>query len=73
MHPPARRAPRTPRTRCEAGASAVEYALLVAAVAVVLVAVLVGIGSIVQDAIHRGDDCVTSRGTSPSCPTTPSR
>ena len=46
-----------------------EYALLVAAVAAVLIAVLLGIGSIVKDAIDHTTDCVTGRDSSTSCPT----
>jgi Flp pilus assembly pilin Flp len=55
--------------RLDSGASTLEYALLAAAVAAVLVAVLIGVGSIVQDAIERSDSCVTSQGTSATCPT----
>lgn len=58
--------------RSDTGASAIEYALLAAAVAAVLVAVLFGVGSIVEDAFNHANDCVTSGGTSSSC-TTPSR
>lgn len=58
----------TPGARAERGASALEYALLVAAVAAVVVAVIVGIGSIVKDAIDHTNDCVTTGGTSTNCP-----
>lgn len=58
-----------PGSRHDRGASTLEYALLVAAVAAVLVAVLIGIGSIVKDAIDRSDDCISSGGTSTNCPT----
>ena len=65
---------RTPRAArrddaTSSGASSLEYALLVAAVAAVLIAVLLGIGSIVKDAIDHTTDCVTGRDSSTSCPT----
>lgn len=58
----------TPGARTERGASALEYALLIAAVAAVVIAVIVGIGSIVKDAIDHTNDCITTGGTSTSCP-----
>lgn len=62
-----RSAPRPGVRRAERGASGVEYALLVAAVAAVLVAVLLGIASIVKDAFSTTDDCLSGRGSS-ACP-----
>ena len=55
----------------EHGASALEYALLIAAVVAVLVAVLFGIGSIVKDAFNHSSDCLTGGGTSTSCAVLP--
>jgi len=77
MHPYTPRAPRDvrshprtgPQPHSEPGASTLEYVLLAAAVAAVLAAVLLGIGSIVKDAIDHANDCYTSRGTSTNCPT----
>lgn len=51
----------------ERGASSIEYALLVAAVAAVLVAVLLGVASIVRDAFSNTDDCFRNGGTSSNC------
>jgi pilus assembly protein Flp/PilA len=68
MHLFARRSPRTPWSRSERGASAVEYALLVAAIAAVVVAVTLGLASIVKDAFGHTSDCVSSGGSSTSCP-----
>lgn len=53
----------------ERGASAVEYALLIVAIAAVLIAILLGIASIVKDAFSTTGTCITDRGTSTSCPT----
>jgi pilus assembly protein Flp/PilA len=50
------------------GASAVEYGLLVAAIAAVIVAVVFGLGALVRDALNSTGDCLTSNGTSSSCP-----
>lgn len=60
-----------PPSRPDHGASALEYILLVTAVAAVIVAVLAGIGSIIKDAFDHSSDCLTG-GTSTSCPA-PSR
>jgi len=57
---------RAPRRRDE-GASAVEYALLVAALAAVILAVILGLASIVKDAFQHTDDCVSTSGR--NCPT----
>ena len=53
----------------DSGASAVEYGLLVAAIAAVIVAVVFGLGALVRDALNSTGDCLTSNGTSSSCPT----
>jgi len=63
--------PRRARRRRDDGASAVEYTLLVAAVAVVVLAVILGLASIVKDAFGSTSDCVGSNGTSTNCPATP--
>jgi pilus assembly protein Flp/PilA len=55
--------------RADRGASSVEYALLVAAIAAVLIAVLLGLASIVKDAFSSTGDCIDSGGASTSCPT----
>jgi pilus assembly protein Flp/PilA len=64
-----RRARRVRRRRLDAGASAVEYALLVAAVAAVLLAVVLGVAGIVRDALQTTTDCVN--GSGPSCTGSP--
>jgi pilus assembly protein Flp/PilA len=60
---------RTLWRRRDDGASTVEYALLVAAVAAVLLAVVLGLASIVRDAFRTTDDCVTSGSTGTCAPT----
>lgn len=51
------------------GASAVEYGLLVAAIAAVIVAVVFGLGALVRNALSDTGDCISSNGTSTNCPT----
>jgi Flp pilus assembly pilin Flp len=46
-------APTRSRTTADSGATAVEYALLVAAIAGVIVAVVLGLGLATQDAVNR--------------------
>lgn len=46
------------------GASAVEYGLLVAAIATVIVAVAVGLGSLVRDIFSNTSSCITTSGSS---------
>ena len=46
------------------GASAVEYGLLVAAIATVLVAVVFGLGSLVRDVFSKTSTCITTSGSS---------
>jgi len=60
-----------PRRRPEGGASAVEYALLVAAIAAVVLAVVLGLASIVRDAFQNTTDCVSGGASGVSCQTTP--
>ena len=62
--------PRRTRRRCDGGASAVEYALLVAAVAAVLLAIVLGLASIVKDAFQNTGDCIDGSGTGSNCQTT---
>ena len=63
-----RRPSRIPRGQ-DRGASAVEYGLLVAAIAAVIVAVIFGLGALVRDAFSSTSSCLSSDGTSSSCPT----
>ena len=57
------------RRRRDEGASAVEYALLVAAVAAVVLAVVLGLAGIVRDAFQTTTDCV--HGSPTPCATSP--
>jgi pilus assembly protein Flp/PilA len=57
-----------PGRRCAEGASAVEYALLLAAIAAVLLAVVLGLASIVKDAFSSTTGCVAARGQGAPCP-----
>jgi pilus assembly protein Flp/PilA len=50
----------------ERGASAVEYGLLVAAIAAVIVAIVFGLGSLVHDAFSNTSSCV-SAGAAATC------
>jgi pilus assembly protein Flp/PilA len=59
------------RRRRDTGASAVEYALLVAAVAAVVVAVVLGLAGIVRDAFQGTTDCVSGSGADCPASTTP--
>lgn len=45
------------------GASAVEYGLLVAAIAAVIVAVVFGLGTLLNDAFTTTSNCIDSTGT----------
>ncbi len=49
--------------RKDEGASAVEYGLLVAAIAAVIVAVVFGLGSIVKDKFQKTSSCIASSGS----------
>lgn len=48
------------------GASAVEYGLLVAAIAAVIVAVVFGLGSLIKDKFSNTSSCIAA-GSSTSC------
>jgi pilus assembly protein Flp/PilA len=53
------------------GASAVEYGLMVAAIAAVIVGVVFGLGSLVQDAFHKTCTAISAQdasATADSCP-----
>jgi pilus assembly protein Flp/PilA len=54
------------RSARERGASAVEYGLLVAAIAAVIVAVVFGLGSMIHDAFSNTSSCV-SAGAAATC------
>ena len=60
-----------PRHRRDDGASAVEYALLVAAIAAVLLAVIFGLASIVKDAFENTTSCVNGAGNGCTSSTSP--
>jgi len=55
------------RRRCDAGASAVEYGLMVAAIAAVIVAVVFGFGNLVSTTFQGTADCIENRQTGPNC------
>lgn len=52
------------KTRDEEGASAVEYGLLVAAIAAVIVIIVFALGGIIQEAFQDTCDTIVSDGTS---------
>jgi Flp pilus assembly pilin Flp len=58
------------RRRRDEGASAVEYALLVVAIAAVLLAIIIGLASIVRDAFQNVSACASNGGSS-NCQTSP--
>lgn len=49
------------------GASAVEYGLLVAAIAAVIVGVVFGLGGIVANTFQQTEDCITKIQNGPNC------
>lgn len=49
------------------GASAVEYGLLVAAIAAVIVGVVFGLGGMVQNAFQDTANCISSQINGPNC------
>jgi pilus assembly protein Flp/PilA len=51
----------------ERGASAVEYGLLVAAIAAVITGVVFGLGGVVGGIFQDTGDCITSIGNGPAC------
>jgi len=57
-------------TAKDRGASAVEYGLLVAAIAAVIVGVVFGLGGIVKSAFSKTSNCISTAAastTTPSC------
>jgi pilus assembly protein Flp/PilA len=52
--------------RAENGASAVEYALIVAAIAGIIVAVVFGVGTLIHDKFASTSDCI-SQGAAATC------
>jgi Flp pilus assembly pilin Flp len=68
MHLFAQRAARGPRRRGARGASSIEYVLLMIVITAVLVAVALGVASIVRDAFQHATNCVTNGNPSTSCP-----
>jgi pilus assembly protein Flp/PilA len=56
------------RRRREAGASAVEYGLMIAAIAAVVAAVAFSLGGMVRDAFSSHSACFSSQMNSQSCP-----
>jgi pilus assembly protein Flp/PilA len=49
------------------GASAVEYALMVAAIAAVIVAVVFGFGTLISNTFQGTSNCIEHRQTMPNC------
>ena len=49
------------------GASAVEYALMVAAIAAVIVAVVFGFGNLINNTFEGTSNCLENRQTMPNC------
>ncbi len=68
--PTARPASRNTRDR---GASAVEYGLLVAGIAVVMVAVIMGLGTFLHDSLQRTQGCLAGAGCSSTSSDGPAR
>jgi pilus assembly protein Flp/PilA len=55
------------RSRQETGASAVEYGLLVAAIAAVVVGVVFILGSTIKSKFTNTNSCISTNGVSGSC------
>jgi pilus assembly protein Flp/PilA len=55
------------RLQIERGASAVEYGLLVAAIAAVIVAVVFGLGGIAAATFQGTEDCIIAVENGPNC------
>jgi Flp pilus assembly pilin Flp len=53
------------------GASAVEYGLLVAAIATIIVGVVFGLGGVVEAAFQQTQDCLVANQSAPGCPPQP--
>jgi pilus assembly protein Flp/PilA len=65
---------RVRRAITDRGASAVEYGLMVAAVAAVIVGVVFGFGHILDQTFTKSTDCIREQGAGdpfPNCPTGP--
>ncbi len=58
---------RVERRLRDAGASAVEYGLLVAAIAAVIVGVVFGLGGIVSDTFSQTEECFQLGQNGPNC------
>ncbi|GLY32845.1 Flp family type IVb pilin [Kineosporia sp. NBRC 101731] len=55
------------RSAGDRGASAVEYALMVAAIAAVIVAVVFGFGNLLNKTFEGTSNCIENRQTMPNC------
>jgi pilus assembly protein Flp/PilA len=58
-------------TAIDRGASAVEYGLMVAAIAAVIVGIVFGFGHLVNDTFTKTSNCIAAHGTGkpfPGCP-----
>ena len=53
--------------RDEKGASAVEYGLLVAGIAAVIVLIVFTLGGQIKDAFQGTSDCIAAKGSAASC------
>ena len=51
----------------ERGASAVEYGLMVAAIAAVIVGIVFGLGGIVEQTFSQTVDCISKSANGPNC------
>jgi pilus assembly protein Flp/PilA len=55
------------RMASDRGASAVEYGLLVAAIAAVIVAIVFGLGTIIKDKFSQTSNCISTSGSGQNC------
>ena len=55
------------REAADRGASAVEYGLMVAAIAAVIVAVVFGLGGLVKTAFSDTSTCIAGKGAGANC------
>ena len=55
------------RTSKDRGASAVEYGLLVAAIAALIVIVVFGLGKVVSNVFSKTSSCISNGSTATSC------
>jgi pilus assembly protein Flp/PilA len=58
---------RVGRSAKDRGASAVEYGLLVAAIAAVIVGVVFGLGRIVGGTFQQTENCLVAKQNAPNC------